>query len=78
MPNSSFLLAGQLLFLSTPELHYAINTSNSRSMLFSFPFGNCLGPSKIAINRKIQSNYIISQICLGETHINMTHMLLEL
>jgi hypothetical protein len=67
-----------MLFLSTPSLSYAINTTNSHSTIYSFPFGQCLGSRKIEINRKIQTSYIVSQICLGESHLNLTHILIEL
>lgn len=45
--NSTFFPAGQVLFLSTPEINYVINLTNRHSFLFKLPFGNCLGYKKI-------------------------------
>ena len=42
---------------------------------YDLPIAQCKGTEKIFVNRKMQANYIISQVCIDSNYYNITHIL---
>lgn len=55
-----------------------LNLSSSQTERYNFPFGDCSGEQKVQILRKQQGIFIVSQLCLLNQTLNLTHLLLEL
>ena len=76
--NCSLALSSQILYLQCKERYFALNLTSSSLKPLTLPVVECDGPSKLNVIRKLSSQYIISQICISDDKLLISHVLVDI